>query len=64
MCPDNRFRIVSAVIQNRLQGFEHILITDNLGRNDLIIIDRQVTETALKGKRIDLLALKQVQDEL
>lgn len=41
--------------------FEHILITDNLNRDDLIIIDRQVTETALRGKRIDLLALKQVQ---
>ncbi|GMT42709.1 MAG: hypothetical protein IEMM0002_1120 [bacterium] len=38
--------------------FEHVLITDNLNREDLIIIDRQVTESGLKRKRLDLLALK------
>ncbi len=40
--------------------FEHILITDNLNREDLIILDRQVTDAELRGKRIDLLALRQV----
>jgi len=41
--------------------FEQILITDNLDRNDLIIIDRQVTETGMNGK-LDLLALRQNKD--
>jgi len=41
--------------------FEQALITDNLGRDDLIIIDRQVTDTTLKRKRMDLLALKQIE---
>jgi len=40
--------------------FEQALITDNLERDDLIIIDRQITDTKLKRKRMDLLALKQV----
>ncbi|MFC1936459.1 hypothetical protein ACFLYP_02195 [Chloroflexota bacterium] len=40
--------------------FEQALITDNLGREDLIIIDRQITDTKLRGKRLDLLALKQI----
>lgn len=38
--------------------FEQMLITDNLANNDIIIIDRQITETSLKGRRLDLLALK------
>lgn len=40
--------------------FEQILITDNLNRPDFFIIDRQITETSLKRKRLDLLALQQV----
>jgi len=40
--------------------FEQALITDNLERDDLIIIDRQVTDKELKRKRMDLLALKQI----
>lgn len=41
--------------------FEQSLITDNLNRVDFIFIDRQVTDTKLKRKRLDLLALKQVE---
>lgn len=41
-------------------NFEQMLITDNLNRNKLIIIDRQVTDTSLR-RRMDLLALKQVE---
>jgi hypothetical protein len=41
-------------------NFEQMLITDNSSRNDLILIDRQVTDSALQGRRIDLLALRQV----
>lgn len=40
--------------------FEQMLITDNINREDVFIIDRQITETSLKRKRMDLLALKQV----
>ena len=40
--------------------FEQALITDNLERDDLIIIDRQITDTKLKRKRMDLLALKRI----
>lgn len=36
--------------------FEQMLITDNMNNQEIIIIDRQVTETALKN-RLDLLAL-------
>lgn len=43
-------------------AFEQMLITDNRDREDLIIIDRQVTETALRRKRIDLLALKKAEN--
>ena len=39
---------------------EQMLITDNLNRDDLILIDRQVTDSQISG-RMDLLALKQVQ---
>ena len=41
--------------------FEQMLITDNLEREEIIIIDRQVTDTKLH-RRMDLLALKQVKD--
>ena len=41
--------------------FEQMLITDNLGRNELFLIDRQVTDKELRGKRLDLLALNQIQ---
>ena len=40
--------------------FEQSLITDNLNREDFIFIDRQITDTKLKRKRLDLLALRQV----
>lgn len=42
--------------------FEQMLITDNQNREDFFIIDRQVTETALRRRRIDLLALRQKSD--
>ena len=41
-------------------AFEQSLITDNLSREDIIFIDRQVTDPGLQRKRIDLLALSQV----
>ena len=41
--------------------FEQVIITDNLGRENLILIDRQVTDSILRGKRMDLLALKQIE---
>lgn len=44
--------------------FEQALITDNQGRKDLIIIDRQVSDKKLGGKRLDLLALKQLDADL
>ena len=43
--------------------FEQMLITDNSNRSDLIIIDRQITETSLKRKRLDLLALRKIEGE-
>jgi len=39
-------------------AFEQMLITDNIGRPDLIIIDRQVQEKGIRT-RMDLLTLKQ-----
>jgi hypothetical protein len=39
---------------------EQVVITDNLGREDIIIIDRQVADKDVK-KRVDLLALKKVE---
>lgn len=42
-------------------AFEQLLITDNHGRDDLILIDRQVTDAKLRRRRIDLLALRQVE---
>jgi len=44
-------------------AFEQSLITDNLSREDIIFIDRQVTDTGLKRKRMDLLALSQVKGD-
>lgn len=41
-------------------GFEQALITDNLGRSDFFFIDRQVTDSGLARKRMDLLALKKI----
>lgn len=41
-------------------AFEQLLIADNRDREDFVLIDRQVTDTALKG-RMDLLALRQVE---
>lgn len=38
--------------------FEQMLMTDNMGRSDLIIIDRQVCDIGMR-KRMDLLALTQ-----
>ena len=43
--------------------FEQVLITDNMERSDLIIIDRQVTDKKLRGKRLDLLGLQQLKPE-
>ena len=43
-------------------AFEQMLITDNLDREDLILIDRQVTDTKLAGRRMDLLALTQKEE--
>lgn len=42
--------------------FEQMLITDNIEREDFFIIDRQISETTLKRKRLDLLAIKQNKD--
>jgi hypothetical protein len=43
-------------------GFEQSIITDNLNNEKLIFIDRQITDSELKRKRLDLLALKQIKD--
>ncbi len=42
-------------------AFEQALITDNMGREDLIVIDRQVTDPVLRRRRMDLLVLKQTE---
>ena len=42
--------------------FEQRLITDNLNRDNIIIIDRQITDSLLKRKRLDLLALKKIEN--
>ena len=41
-------------------NFEQMLIADNSNRDDLILIDRQVTDSKFQGRKIDLLALKQL----
>ena len=43
-------------------NFEQTLITDNINNNKIIFIDRQVTDSKLNRKRLDLLALKQISD--
>lgn len=40
--------------------FEQMLITDNMDNQEIIIIDRQISETALNRRRLDLLALRNV----
>ncbi len=42
--------------------YEQMVITDNIGRDDLLIIDRQVTDSVCPG-RMDVLALRQVNGE-
>ena len=42
-------------------SFEQMLIADNINREDFIIIDRQVSDPVLERKRMDLLALQQVE---
>jgi len=54
------YRNISEVNYGEEIAFEQILITDNLNRQNFFVIDRQITETSLKRKRLDLLALKQV----
>lgn len=44
--------------------FEQSLITDNLNRQEFLFIDRQVTDTVLRRKRLDLLALNQVEGNI
>jgi len=51
---------VNAVNYGEEIVFEQALITDNMDRKDWIIIDRQISDSVLRGKRLDLLALKQV----
>lgn len=41
-------------------NFEQSLITDNINREDFIIIDRQVTDSRFDKRKLDLLALKKV----
>ncbi len=52
---------IKSVNQGEENTFEHALITDNLNRQDYMIIDRQVTEPGL-GYRMDLLGLRQHHD--
>lgn len=42
-------------------AFEQNLITDNIDKDNFLFIDRQITDSILKLKRMDLLALKQVE---
>ena len=41
--------------------FEQMLITDNMNREDFYIIDRQVIRPRADGKRVDALAIQQVE---
>ncbi len=52
---------IKAVNNGEEITFEQMIITDNMDREDLVIIDRQVTDEQLRLKRMDLLALKQVE---
>ena len=58
---DKLFSNIKKVNNSEETTFEQMLITDNSDRSDLIIIDRQVTETGMGG-RLDLLALRQKKD--
>jgi hypothetical protein len=40
--------------------FEQAIITDNMNREEYLIIDRQVTDKELKRRRMDLLGLRQI----
>jgi len=55
---DKLCRNIARVNYSEEITFEQMLITDNLERTDFIIIDRQVTEPAFRGKKVDLLALR------
>lgn len=52
---------VAAVDYSEELEFEQLIIADNWGRKDWLIIDRQVSQSRLPG-RIDLLALKRDRD--
>lgn len=43
-------------------NFEQSIITDNMDNADFFIIDRQVTDRDLERRRIDLLALRRLED--
>jgi len=62
----NNIREIASEIKKRNYGeeinFEQSLITDNLNRKKIIVIDRQVTDTILKRKRMDLLFLRNLAD--
>ena len=58
---DKLFSNIKEVNYSEETTFEQMLMTDNLDRSDLIILDRQVTETGMDGK-LDLLALRQKKD--
>lgn len=58
---DKLFSNIKEVNYSEETTFEQILMTDNLDRSDLIILDRQVTETGMDGK-LDLLTLRQKKD--
>lgn len=55
---DKLFSNIKEVNYSEEIAFEQMLVTDNSDRRDLIIIDRQVTETGMGGT-LDLLGLKQ-----
>lgn len=46
---------------NEELNFEQMVIADNADRSDLILIDRQVTDSDFNKRRMDLLALRQQQ---
>ena len=59
----NKLRLnIKSVDNGEEITFEQLLITDNVKNRDIIIIDRQVTETALKRRRLDLLGLKRIKE--
>lgn len=50
-------------IHERFYPDEQMLITDNLEGEEIILIDRQITDSNLNRRRIDLLGLKQAKNE-